>query len=65
MLSGARGLKRRPLAPHPHPRSKTLKILRPLTDVNNSGIMQMPASLRSDLYSHQTGISYSHRRNTQ
>ncbi len=25
----------------------------------------MPASLRSDLYSHQTGIHYSHRRNTQ
>jgi RNA polymerase sigma-70 factor (ECF subfamily) len=36
-----------------------------LTDVNNSGIMQVPASLRSDLYSHQTGIHYSHRRNTQ
>jgi hypothetical protein len=26
--------------------------------------MQKPASLRSDLYSHQTGIRYSHRRNT-
>jgi hypothetical protein len=26
--------------------------------------MQVPASLRSDLYSHQTGIRYSHRRNT-
>jgi hypothetical protein len=36
-----------------------------LTDVNNSGMMQVPASLRSDLYSHQTGILYSHRRNTQ
>jgi hypothetical protein len=24
----------------------------------------MPASLRSNLYSHQTGILYSHRRNT-
>jgi hypothetical protein len=49
MLSGARGLKRRPFAPHPR---SPLKNPRPLTDVNNSGIMQMPASLRSDLYSH-------------
>jgi hypothetical protein len=35
--------------PTPPPPLTPSKTLRPLTDGNNSGIMQMPASLRSDL----------------
>ena len=56
---GARGLKRRPLAPHPHPRSqrKTLDHVNNLRHHSNTIV----ATLR--LYSHRVGTTHSHRRN--
>jgi hypothetical protein len=60
-LSGARGLTRRPLAPHPHPRSN--RIL--LTDVNNFRHHSDTSVATLRLYSHRVGTVHSHRRNPQ
>ena len=51
-------------SPCPTPPSP-LKTFRTIDDVNKFRHHQVSASLRSDLYSHQTGILCSHRRNTQ
>ena len=62
VLSGARGLKRRPLAPHPHPRSTAEKML---TDVNNLRHHANTSVATLRLYSHRVGTVHSHRRNPQ
>ena len=69
VLGGARGLKRRPLAPHPPPRSATKQ----LTDADHFGMIRTAQrrfaptviGITRNSDRHQIGMSDRHRRNTQ